>query len=120
MPPLTIFPAGKLRYANNSQYKDDTMIRKEVSRCSLLLSPRIALSRETLGRRVTAPETPLAALPKHVRLRSPLHICTRACSIVCVLVAHGLFHLAGYCVHLFYPVLRQPDSDCRAEADSGR
>ena len=27
--PLRV-PAGKLRYANNSQYKDDTMIRKEV------------------------------------------------------------------------------------------
>lgn len=26
----TLFPAGKLRYANNSNYKNDVMIRKEV------------------------------------------------------------------------------------------
>lgn len=26
-----VVPAGKLRYANNSNYKNDVMIRKEVS-----------------------------------------------------------------------------------------
>lgn len=29
-PPLLLRSAGKMRYANNSQYKNDTMIRKEV------------------------------------------------------------------------------------------
>lgn len=37
-------PAGKLRYANNSNYKNDVMIRKEVSLSSLSFSVKVGES----------------------------------------------------------------------------
>lgn len=37
-------PAGKLRYANNSNYKNDVMIRKEVSLSSLFFSIKVGES----------------------------------------------------------------------------
>jgi len=67
-------PDGKLRYANNSNYKNDTMIRKEV-----FVSPSVLReARRIIQESDVSPPTPLAIL---VLSLGPIHSPSRSESV---------------------------------------